>query len=155
MAKFITIIRGNPKKKPRPIKFYYQCVCVAESTLRCGERACVHRFDGINGSNVHDLTSANAFPQRPTRTVALTNGSFEARSGHGHNYGTMLEGFVAAPTTGRYTFAVDSDDSSEVWVSSTPNALDQDMVKVVEQTCCVKVEGTSSVAWVAGEMQAF
>ena len=117
----------------------------------------MHRFDGINGSAVHDLTNTKAFPQRPTRTAALTKGGFEDRSaeGHGRNYGTMLEGFIAAPSTGRYTFGVQSGGAAEVWVSRTPNALDQDMVKVVEQTCCAKVQGASSVAWTAGMTQTF
>ena len=65
----------------------------------------------------------------------------------------MIEGFVRAPSSGDYTFFTDSDDGSEVWASSVPNALDEQMVKVVELVgCCQEVAGTTAVTWTEGQL---
>ena len=90
---------------------------------RCSAVQCnlgAYYFKNINGGAVSDLTTNPKFPNKPDETVALS-GAFETAN-RGDNYGTMIETFINAPTTGKYTFNVDSDDASEVWVSSTPNA---------------------------------
>ena len=99
-----------------------------------------------------DLTRHPKFPSSPDETKALTAGAFEIPSGHGNNYGAMLTGFVKAPVSGEYIFFTDSDDSSEVWVSSKPSSK-ENLVKMVElRGCCREVKGSVRVAWQAGKL---
>lgn len=120
--------------------------------LRCDKAACAHYFHGIPGTQVKDLTSNSKYPASPDKTVGLTSGNFETKSGHGNDYGAMLTGFVKVRKTGEYIFYTDSDDSSEVWVSKTPNSKDN-LIKVVELVgCCKEVEGSVRVKWQAGHL---
>jgi hypothetical protein len=121
-----------------------------KSALRCGAKACLNEWTGIRGTKVRDLTRNKRFPNSPNAVRKLTSGRFEMRR-RGNNLGALLEGFVKAPTTGRYTFSTHSDDSSEVWAAR--NAYTQEgLVKVVELTgCCRKINGRTQLSWTKGQ----
>jgi hypothetical protein len=122
----------------------------ATSGLRCGAVVCEYDWTGIGGTKVRDLTRNKRFPNSPNSVKKLTSGRFEMRQ-KGNNLGAVLEGFVNAPTSGRYTFSTHSDDASEVWAAR--NAYTQEgLVKVVELTgCCRKINGRTQLSWTKGQ----
>ena len=111
---------------------------------------CIRDRTGIGGTAVRDLTRNKRFPNSPNSIKKLTNGRFEMRQ-KGNNLGAMLEGFVKAPETSRYSFSTFSDDSSEVWAAFAPNTM-AGLVKVVElKGCCRKVNGNKFLSWTGGQ----
>ena len=77
-------------------------------------------YDNIgNGNNVSDLTNNARFPLDPTSEKQMT--SFEGDQDRGDSYGSVLRGYLIPPTSGSYTFWISSDDSSELWISTTTN----------------------------------
>lgn len=77
-------------------------------------------YDGIgNGNNVSDLTNHANFPSDPTAEKQMT--SFEGDQDRADSYGSVMRGYLIPPTTGVYTFWISSDDSSELWISTTTN----------------------------------
>jgi hypothetical protein len=139
---------GNKEYFPIPISMFKQVSF--KSALRCGAKACEYDWTGIGGTKVSDLTRNKRFPNSPNSVKKLTNGRFEMRQ-KGNNLGAVLEGFVNAPTSGRYTFSTHSDDASEVWAAR--NAYTQEgLVKVVELTgCCRKINGRTQLSWTKGQ----
>ncbi len=81
-------------------------------------------WDGIPGAAVADLTSDVNYPDNPTFTDYLT--SFDTPRERADNYGTRVHGWLYVETTGDYTFWLNSDDSSELW-------LDNDMIVSVSE----------------------
>jgi len=77
-------------------------------------------YTGIGGGSVSDLTNNSKFKNN-TPDVVTYQTSFEAPTDWSDNYGQQLVGFVTAPITGNYVFAIASDDSSELWLSSDEN----------------------------------
>jgi len=64
---------------------------------------------GIDGSAIESLTGNAAYPNRPAERTYLT--SFETlRAGQGDSYGRRVRGYLVAPTTGAYRFAISGDD---------------------------------------------
>jgi signal transduction histidine kinase len=57
------------------------------------------------------------YPYRPT-TNEVRN-SFEAPAGLGEYYLTRMRGYLHPPVTGEYTFWIASDNSSQLWLSSS------------------------------------
>merc|ERR1719440_423533 len=122
----------------------------ATSGLRCGAAVCEYAWTGIGGTKVSDLTNNKRYPNSPNAVRKLTSGRFEMKQ-RGNNLGAVLEGFVKAPTTGKYTFSTHSDDASEVWAASKPNTQ-EGLVKVVELTgCCRRINGRTQLSWTAGQ----
>lgn len=77
-------------------------------------------YDGIDGgNNVSDLTNNARFPLDPTAEKPMT--SFEGDQDRADSYGSVLRGYLIPPTSGTYTFWIASDDSSELWFSTTTN----------------------------------
>jgi regulation of enolase protein 1 (concanavalin A-like superfamily) len=73
-------------------------------------------WDGIPGAAVADLTSDVNYPDNPTFTDYLT--SFDTPRERADNYGTRMHGWLYVETTGDYTFWLNSDDSSELWLNN-------------------------------------
>ena len=77
----------------------------------------------MGGTEVTNLTGNAAYPNSPAQTGVL--GSFLAPQDAGNDYGQRVFGWVHAPVTGNYRFYIHSDDSSELWLSSTESPDDK------------------------------
>ncbi|NJM38251.1 MAG: hypothetical protein HC845_10550 [Akkermansiaceae bacterium] len=75
-----------------------------------------HRWTGVSGISVANLTSLSTYPNSPSITDTLT--SFQTPSNIADNYGTRVFGWVHAPVTGNYTFSIYGDDNCELWLST-------------------------------------
>ena len=96
-------------------------------------------YTNITGSAVSNLTGSSKFTNGQPDLVVATN-IFEAPVNVADNYGTRMRGFFVAPQNGAYTFAIASDDNSELWLST--NVLASNKVKVAWVT-----GSTSSREW--------
>jgi Concanavalin A-like lectin/glucanases superfamily/PA14 domain/Bacterial lectin/Bacterial Ig-like domain len=74
-------------------------------------------YDPIPGNAVSNLTSDVSFPNSPTFYETLANGLQEGQN-FADNYGAWTRGFIEAPQTGQYTFALASDDDGQLWLST-------------------------------------
>lgn len=98
-------------------------------------------YPGLIGNNISDFaTGTNAVddwnnPTNFSKTIYFNDGNdftwityspiftnvnntFADRGGDGPNYGSFTRGYIEAPQTGTYTFFVESDDSSQFWLST-------------------------------------
>jgi hypothetical protein len=71
---------------------------------------------GIPGAAVSNLTSNPNYPTSPSGSSLIS--TFEAPINWADNYGTRIRGYITAPATGNYTFWIESDDASELWLGS-------------------------------------
>jgi len=78
----------------------------------------VHIWQAWCGSTIHDLRRNKFFPLYPD--VRLTIKKFFVRHWES-DYGQRIFGYIHPPASGKYTFAISSDDSSELWLSSDEN----------------------------------
>ena len=124
----------------------------AKSSLKCGAVACRYLYFDIGGGNeVWRLTNHAKYPDKPDRTDKLTSGNFEVPTQNKDRMGSMIEGYVKAPGSGKFRFFTSSDDGSEVWVAERPDTQ-QGLKKAVElKGCCREVAGTIRVQWTAGQ----
>lgn len=78
-------------------------------------------WTAIGGSAVANLTSNAKFP-KPAQISRNVPGplSFGA---YGDSYGQRIRGCIVPPASGNYRFWIASDDSSELWLSTTPSRL--------------------------------
>ena len=90
----------------------------------------------ICGFHVNDLKQSPLFPRFPDRTAFVTNFSTK---GTESNIGERVFGFVCPKFTGKYQFAITSDDTSELWLSANE---DPGKVRLV-----ASVHSTDGVAW--------
>ncbi len=81
------------------------------------------RWNNISGSAVSNLTSNVNYPNNPTSTGTRT--SFEMQTNLGSNLGIKMYGWICPPTTGNYIFWIASDNSSELWLSTTVNPVNK------------------------------
>jgi hypothetical protein len=77
------------------------------------------RWDNITGGAVSNLTSNAKYPASPTTSGTLA--SFEMPTNIGNNLGVKVYGYICPPVTGTYVFWIASDNSSELWLSTTVN----------------------------------
>ena len=77
------------------------------------------RWNNIGGGNsVQDLrNSTNNLQNAPTVSQNLS--VFQAPNNICDNCGTRIRGYVCPPTSGSYTFWVEGDDNTELWLSTT------------------------------------
>lgn len=75
---------------------------------------------GIPGSLVANLTGAASYPNSPNNRNLVT-GRFEAPSNIADNYGQRMHGYLLAPESGLYYFAIAGDDNSQLWISTDTN----------------------------------
>ncbi|MDB6122655.1 MAG: Legume lectin beta domain protein [Pedosphaera sp.] len=91
-------------------------------------------YDPIPGNTVSNLTSDPSFPSAPTIYEVLANGLQESQ-GFADNYGAWTRGFIEAPQTGQYTFALASDDEGQFWLSTNENPANR--VQICENATAV------------------
>jgi len=53
----------------------------------------------------------------------------------GNNYGEYYRGYFYASSTGDYTFYLASDDTSSIWISTTPNDV-TNLAMIGFMGCC-------------------
>jgi ELWxxDGT repeat protein len=86
----------------------------ANSATACSATGSILReyWAGIPG------TALSAIPLNTTPATSTQLTSFEAPTNVGDNYGQRIRGYICAPLTGQYFFAIASDDDSELWLST-------------------------------------
>src|SRR6187401_1286578 len=77
------------------------------------------RWNNITGSSVSNLTSNPNYPNNPSTSGTYT--IFEIPGNSGNNFGMKLYGYICPPTNGDYVFWIASDESAELWLSTTVN----------------------------------
>ncbi len=77
------------------------------------------RWNNITGSSVSNLTSNSNYPNNPSTSGTYT--IFEIPGNSGNNFGMKLYGYICPPTNGDYVFWIASDESAELWLSTTIN----------------------------------
>ena len=90
----------------------------------------------IRGFSINELKQSPRFPYCPDRKTFVTN---LATKGNGNDIGERVFGFVYPKFTGKYQFAITSDDTSELWLSANE---DPRKVRLV-----ASVDTTDGVAW--------
>jgi len=79
-------------------------------------------WTGVSGNDVSNLTSLPSYPAAPNTTGTLSAGvGLMVGTNVVDNIGQRISGYLLAPDTGRYTFCIASDDSSELWLSTDEN----------------------------------
>ena len=77
-------------------------------------------YDGIgSGMAVSDLTGNSRWPRDPSSELAMP--TFEGLVNRANNFGAGMRGYLIPPQSGSYAFWIASDDSSELWISTTTN----------------------------------
>jgi hypothetical protein len=76
-------------------------------------------WNNISGTAVTNLTSNPSYPNNPTGSGQLT--SLEGPTNTADNYGSRIRGYIHPPASGAYTFWLASDDSGELWLSTSDN----------------------------------
>ncbi len=75
------------------------------------------RWNNISGGAVSNLTSHANYPNNPTSIG--TRNLFEMQQNLGNSIGIKMYGFICPPTTGNYIFWIASDNSGELWLSTS------------------------------------
>jgi hypothetical protein len=78
---------------------------------------------GIPGMHVKELTGSAKFLQAPDFLTLVT--SAQTVSQPYDAFGSRLRGYLTAPVTGTYTFWVQGDDETELWLSSSDSKFDK------------------------------
>jgi hypothetical protein len=73
-------------------------------------------WTGISGTAVSDLTSDVNYPDNSTVRELLIK--LAGPTNWADNYGTRIRGYVIPPADGNYIFSIDSNDDSELWLST-------------------------------------
>jgi len=74
-------------------------------------------YAGISGTDIPSLTNSILFPNFPSQTDYQTSMGWP-QINIADNYGGRMAGFLVPPITGTYTFAVQSDDNSQLVLSA-------------------------------------
>lgn len=86
-------------------------------------------YDGITGTKVEDLRSAEKFPDNPDEIVELN--SLQSPTDRADNYGSLTRGYIQPPTDGSYRFFVAGDDETQLWLSTSEDPTQADMIASV------------------------
>ncbi|TVQ14164.1 MAG: hypothetical protein EA361_08180 [Bacteroidetes bacterium] len=87
-------------------------------------------YPNIPGTSVNNLINHESFPDRPATRNVITN-YFEAPTDIADNYGQHLFTWLVAPITGDYRFQIASDDNSALYLSSSENPDDAQLIASV------------------------
>src|SRR2546422_479435 len=87
-------------------------------------------YTGIGGTTVADLTNSVNFPNNPAFDEVITVG-FEAPTDVDDNYGQRMTAYVTPPTTGSYVFWIASDDNSTLFLSTTDQPANKQVIASV------------------------
>ena len=96
------------------------------------------RWNNISGSSVSNLTSNPNYPSNPSTSGTYT--IFEIPGNSGNNFGLKVYGYICPPANGNYVFWIASDESAELWLSTTINPANK--VKIA-----YNISATKSRQW--------
>ena len=92
------------------------------------------RWNNITGSSVSNLTSNPNYPNNPSTTGTYT--IFEIPENSGNNFGLKIYGYICPPANGSYIFWIASDESAELWLSTTADPANK--TKIAFNTSATK-----------------
>ena len=92
------------------------------------------RWNNITGSAVTNLTSNPNYPNSPSTSGTYT--IFEIPENSGNNFGMKVYGYICPPATGNYIFWIASDESAELWLSTTISPANK--VRIAYNTSATK-----------------
>ncbi len=94
-------------------------------------------YPNITGTRVDLLTSDGNYPDNPSRREFLTLFSTipQFTTDFDSNFGARVSGWLTPAASGNYHFFIRSDDSSELWLSSTNDPSSKTLV-AQETSCC-------------------
>lgn len=99
---------------------------VAESHKRLGGLN-VHLWSGLCGWKVDVLKNWPTFPFFPDKRSFIWD-FHKTEDSEKKNYGERTFGFIHPGKTGKYKFAITSDDTSELWLSVSENPLESKII---------------------------
>jgi hypothetical protein len=84
-------------------------------------------WHGLAGASIATLTSATNYPSKPASREFLT--SFECLAKDWEDsFGTRVTGFIRAPVSGSYTFAVSGDEVVQLYLSTDTNPANKSLI---------------------------
>ncbi len=87
-------------------------------------------WTGIPGANISSLTSNANYPNKPASREFITSFECIAQSWE-DSFGTRVTGFVRAPVSGSYTFAVSGDEVVELYLSTDATSANKSLIASV------------------------
>jgi autotransporter-associated beta strand protein len=104
----------------------------------------LEHWTDLPGANLDALTTAPAYPSRPTGRDPLIR--FEGLAPNtGDHYGQRVIGYLVPAASGNYTFAVAAADTAELWLSSDATAANKArLVRVAAATAERNFANTST-----------
>ena len=82
-------------------------------------------WSGIGGKTLGDLTGLGSYPDNPDTTELLP--ALESPRGD-RDYGQRIRGYIHPPVTGQYRFWIASDDQSQLWLSTSANPANKQLI---------------------------
>jgi uncharacterized protein YjdB len=89
----------------------------------------LHRWTGISGTAVANLTSNANYPNSPTVRTQISN--FDGPDGVGDNYGSRVLGFITPSVTGSYLFNLTGDDDCQLFLSTDSNPNNKTLISSI------------------------
>jgi hypothetical protein len=90
-------------------------------------------WENIGGTITSDLTNNAAYPDSPSYGDLVT--LLEVPTNFADNFGSRVHGYLYPATSGDYTFWIASDDSSDLWLSTSDNPDDAIVICGVDGWC--------------------
>ena len=87
----------------------------------------VYIWRGLCGADISKLRKSLYFPRYPDENFRSPITKFQVED-HGIDYGQIIVGFVHPPKTMPYRFAIVSDDESELWLSSSEDPNQKQLI---------------------------
>ena len=87
----------------------------------------VYIWQGVCGPDISSLRKSLFFPRYPDETFRSHITKFYIED-HAVDYGQLIFGFVHPPITMPYRFAIVSDDGSELWLSSSEDPSQKQLI---------------------------
>jgi autotransporter-associated beta strand protein len=84
-------------------------------------------WHGLPGASIATMTSNSSYPNRPASREFLTSFECLAQSWE-DSFGTRVTGFIRAPISGTYTFAVSGDEVVQLFLSTDANPANRTLV---------------------------
>ena len=100
------------------------------------------RWNNISGGSVSNLTSNSNYPTNPSTSGTLA--IFETPGNMGNNIGIKVYGYICPSSTGNYVFWIASDESAELWLSTTSSSSNK--IKIAFNTSATKARQWNKVA---------